>query len=42
LNHHTEVVAGVLADEAAAVLKRFFAERRAQQKALRDANSCAS
>jgi tRNA(adenine34) deaminase len=42
LNHHTEVVAGVLADEAAAVLKCFFAERRAQQKALRDAKSCAS
>lgn len=42
LNHHTEVVAGVLADEAAAQLKRFFAERRAQQKTLRDARSCAS
>jgi tRNA(adenine34) deaminase len=29
LNHHTEVVGGVLADEAAAMLKGFFAERRA-------------
>ena len=28
LNHHTEVVGGVLADECAAVLKEFFAERR--------------
>src|SRR5205085_10561873 len=29
LNHHTEVVGGVLADEAGAMLKNFFAERRA-------------
>ncbi|MGZ5198928.1 MAG: tRNA adenosine(34) deaminase TadA [Telluria sp.] len=29
LNHHTQVVGGVLADEASAMLKRFFAERRA-------------
>jgi tRNA(adenine34) deaminase len=28
LNHHTEVVGGVLADEASAMLKGFFAERR--------------
>jgi tRNA(adenine34) deaminase len=28
LNHHTEVVGGVLADEASAMLKAFFAERR--------------
>jgi tRNA(adenine34) deaminase len=28
LNHHTEVQGGVLADEASAMLKRFFAERR--------------
>jgi len=28
LNHHVEVTAGVLADEAAAVLKDFFAARR--------------
>jgi tRNA(adenine34) deaminase len=29
LNHHTEVVGGVLADEAGSMLKDFFAERRA-------------
>ena len=29
LNHHTEVVGGVLAEEASAMLKGFFAERRA-------------
>jgi tRNA(adenine34) deaminase len=29
LNHHTEVVGGVLADEASNMLKAFFAERRA-------------
>ncbi len=29
LNHHTEVVGGVLAEDAAAVLKDFFASRRA-------------
>jgi tRNA(adenine34) deaminase len=29
LNHHTQVVGGVLADEASAMLKAFFAERRA-------------
>lgn len=28
LNHHTEVTGGVLADEASAMLKAFFAERR--------------
>lgn len=28
LNHHTEVVGGVLAAEASELLKRFFAERR--------------
>lgn len=28
LNHHTEVVGGVLAEEASAMLKSFFAERR--------------
>jgi tRNA(adenine34) deaminase len=32
LNHHTEVVGGVLADEAGAMLKGFFAERRAAAK----------
>ncbi len=29
LNHHTVVVRGVLADECATLLRRFFAERRA-------------
>ena len=29
LNHHTEVTGGVLAEEASAMLKSFFAERRA-------------
>jgi tRNA(adenine34) deaminase len=29
LNHHTEVVGGVLAEQASAMLKGFFAERRA-------------
>jgi tRNA(adenine34) deaminase len=28
LNHHTEVVGGVLADQASTMLKAFFAERR--------------
>jgi len=28
LNHHTEVIVGVLADESSALLKEFFAERR--------------
>ncbi len=34
LNHHTEVLGGVLADACGRVLKEFFAERRAQQKQL--------
>ena len=29
LNHHTELVGGVMADEASAMLRGFFAERRA-------------
>jgi tRNA(adenine34) deaminase len=33
LNHHTEVVGGVLAEEAGVMLKGFFAERRAARKA---------
>jgi len=32
LNHHTEVVGGVLAEEASAMLKAFFAERRAASR----------
>jgi len=34
LNHHTEVVGGVLADEASRLLKSFFAERRAAARKL--------
>jgi tRNA(adenine34) deaminase len=37
LNHQTTLVGGVLAEPAAALLRGFFAERRAQQKAERDA-----
>jgi tRNA(adenine34) deaminase len=33
LNHHTEVVVGVLAEECGLMLSNFFALRRAQQKA---------
>jgi tRNA(adenine34) deaminase len=33
LNHHTEVVGGVMADTCGQLLRGFFAERRAQQKA---------
>ena len=32
LNHHTAVTGGVLADEASAMLKSFFAERRAASR----------
>jgi tRNA(adenine34) deaminase len=32
LNHHTEVAGGVLAEEASAMLKAFFAERRAASR----------
>jgi tRNA(adenine34) deaminase len=34
LNHHTEVVGGVLAEECGQLLKEFFAERRLAQQAL--------
>jgi len=37
LNHHTVLVGGVLAEPASALLRQFFAERRAQQRAERDA-----
>jgi tRNA(adenine34) deaminase len=37
LNHHTEIVGGLLAEPASALLKSFFAERRAQLKAEREA-----
>lgn len=42
LNHHTEVVGGVLADEAGAMLKGFFAERRAARKGLPETSSNAA
>ncbi|HEY8023712.1 MAG TPA: tRNA adenosine(34) deaminase TadA [Burkholderiaceae bacterium] len=32
LNHHTEIVGGLLAEDCASVLKEFFAERRAAEK----------
>ena len=35
LNHHTEVIGGVLAEPAAALLREFFAQRRALQRAAR-------
>jgi tRNA(adenine34) deaminase len=34
LNHHTALQGGVLADASAGLLRAFFAERRAQQRAL--------
>jgi tRNA(adenine34) deaminase len=34
LNHHTELVGGVLAEEASAMLRGFFAERRALARSL--------
>ncbi len=34
LNHHTEVVSGVLAGECGSMLSNFFAMRRAQQKVV--------
>jgi tRNA(adenine34) deaminase len=37
LNHHTVVEGGLLADAAGGLLRDFFAERRAAQKAERDA-----
>lgn len=37
LNHHTQIVGGVLAEASSQLLKEFFAERRAQIKAERDA-----
>jgi tRNA(adenine34) deaminase len=35
LNHHTQVIGGVLADECGQVLRRFFAERREQYRQRR-------
>nr|WP_274379801.1 tRNA adenosine(34) deaminase TadA [Aquabacterium soli] len=37
LNHHTQIVGGVLAEASSQLLKQFFAERRAQIRAERDA-----
>jgi tRNA(adenine34) deaminase len=43
LNHHTEVVGGVMADEASAMLRGFFAERRAAaRKSVADPAAAAS
>ena len=42
LNHHTQIVGGVLAEPASQLLKQFFAERRAQIKAERDARQAAA
>lgn len=36
LNHHTQIVGGVMAEHSAQLLRDFFAERRAQAKAQRD------
>ena len=33
LNHQTELLGGVLADECAALLKSFFSQRREEKKA---------
>ncbi|HSW05308.1 tRNA adenosine(34) deaminase TadA [Aquabacterium sp.] len=35
LNHHTELLGGVMADASALLLRQFFAERRALQRAQR-------
>ena len=43
LNHHPEVTAGVLAEECADIMKRFFRERRARTKAAQkniDKSTC--
>lgn len=41
LNHHTEIVGGVLAEECSALLKSFFAERRLKaQERKRDEGNC--
>jgi tRNA(adenine34) deaminase len=42
LNHHTQIVGGVLADASSQLLKQFFAERRAQIRAERDAMRAAA
>src|SRR5262245_23539971 len=42
LNHQTEVAGGVQADAAGALLREFFAQRRAELRAERDATAAAS
>jgi tRNA(adenine34) deaminase len=42
LNHHTELVGGVRAEECGKLLQDFFAERRAQYRELRAARGAAS
>jgi tRNA(adenine34) deaminase len=42
LNHHTQIIGGVLAEASSQMLKQFFAERRAQIKILRDERRAAS
>lgn len=42
LNHHTALHGGVLAAQSSTLLREFFAERRAQQKAERDARGPAA
>lgn len=37
LNHHTEIVGGVMSDACGELLRQFFAERRAEQRAARAA-----
>ncbi len=39
LNHQPEIVEGVLAEEASALISRFFRQRRAERKAARDSGS---
>ncbi len=36
LNHHTLVEGGVMAEQAATLLREFFAERRAEARAVRE------
>ena len=42
LNHHTSVVGGVLAAHSAALLRGFFAERRAKRKSQQPQGSPAA
>ena len=39
LNHHTTLQGGVMADDSAALLRGFFAERRARRRAAPDPNA---